>query len=132
MTTGGTLTEYAVPEEQSAPTDITTGPDGAMWFTESGTYQTSAQIGRITTDGHITEYAPHIRYYHDIASGPDGALWFTEGYLHYSIGRVATDGTVTFSQIPPTSSAGDITAGPGNSLWFTDGNGGIGRVQLSR
>src|SRR5258708_40122965 len=32
------------------PTGITSGPDGALWFTESG------RIGRITTDGSSTQY----------------------------------------------------------------------------
>jgi len=37
----GTITEFAAPNN---PTQITTGPDGNLWFTE----QIESQIGRIT------------------------------------------------------------------------------------
>ena len=36
MTTGGVVTNhFPVPTPGSEPSDITTGPDGALWFTES-------------------------------------------------------------------------------------------------
>src|SRR5262249_60494427 len=59
------------------PQIITTGPDGALWFTESNVNQ----IGRITTDG--TTIAEFLVPTADsgplgITTGPDGALWFTE------------------------------------------------------
>jgi virginiamycin B lyase len=43
------LTEYTIPTPGGQPTSITAGPDGALWFTESG----SNKIGRITTAGVI-------------------------------------------------------------------------------
>jgi hypothetical protein len=43
ITTGGTVTEYAVPSATSSPWGITAGPDGALWFTETG----GNRIGRI-------------------------------------------------------------------------------------
>jgi len=58
------------------PLGITSGPDGAIWFTEYN----GDRIGRITRDGHVTEFAvptpdagPNI-----ITAGPDNTLWFTE------------------------------------------------------
>ena len=48
-----TFTEYTIPTLGSQPTSIAAGPDGALWFTESG----SNKIGRITTAGVITEYS---------------------------------------------------------------------------
>src|SRR5262245_9098811 len=73
-----TLTEFTIPTANSAPVDITMGPDGAVWFTEA----LPGKIGRITLDGEIIEYqvplpanaAPGI---FGITAGPDGALWFT-------------------------------------------------------
>src|ERR1700729_2308089 len=69
-------TQYPVPTTQSDPHNITTGPDGNMWFVENNT----SKIGKITPSGEITEYnlptdhsAPT-----NITTGPDGALWFTE------------------------------------------------------
>jgi virginiamycin B lyase len=46
-----TFTEFQLPKS-SGPIDITTGPDGALWFTDG----TGLRVGRITTDGVITEF----------------------------------------------------------------------------
>src|SRR5258706_9319949 len=46
------ISEFAIPALQSGPGDIVAGPDGALWFTEGQ----SNQIGRITTNGTITEF----------------------------------------------------------------------------
>ena len=40
----GQITEYSMPTANSSAFGITSGPDGALWFTEQG----SNQIGRIT------------------------------------------------------------------------------------
>jgi virginiamycin B lyase len=72
-----TITEFAISTGNSGPTGITSGPDGAMWFTEA----TANKIGRISATGIITEYAlatPNSEPL-GITSGSDGALWFTEG-----------------------------------------------------
>ncbi len=71
------MTEFAIPTAGSGPQIITTGPDGALWFTEFDVNQ----IGRITTDG--TTIAEFLVPTADsgpqgITTGPDGALWFTE------------------------------------------------------
>ena len=49
MSTTGTFTEYSLGGTHQ-PWDITSGPDGALWFTEAG----SGEIGRITTAGVVT------------------------------------------------------------------------------
>jgi len=74
----------------------TTGPDGALWFTEANCVREQSsrcivgnKIGRITTAGAVTEFTipsdgsgPH-----SITTGPDGALWFTE-YYGNRVGRL--------------------------------------------
>src|SRR5260370_15663605 len=45
------FTEFQLPKG-SGPIDITTGSDGALWFTDG----TGLRVGRITTDGVITEF----------------------------------------------------------------------------
>src|SRR5205807_1097606 len=45
------ITEFALPTANSQPFWITSAPDGALWFTELNTQN----VGRITTDGTITE-----------------------------------------------------------------------------
>jgi virginiamycin B lyase len=68
---------------------ITTGPDGALWFTEPGPLTQNGKIGRITPSGTIREFplptpsgGPG-----GITVGLDGKLWFTE-MLSNKIGRL--------------------------------------------
>jgi hypothetical protein len=112
---GGDLTEFSLPAGSIA-TDITTGPDGALWFTENA----SNKIGRITTAGAIAEFpiptaGSGLR---GIITGPDGALWFTENVSN-KIGRITTAGVITEIPVPTPSSTG-ITAGPDGTVWFTE------------
>lgn len=76
ITTAGVVTEYPVPSG-NVPWQITAGPDGALWFSE--TY--SNNIGRMTTAGAVTEYPipTSDSWPQFITAGPDGELWFTEG-----------------------------------------------------
>jgi len=102
----------------SCPIDITTGPDGALWFTEF-----AGNIGRITTDGQLTEFpvagAPHL---FGITKGPGDALWFIAnccGDAHGKVGRITTGGQVSLFPVRRgTSPAPGITTGPDGNLWF--------------
>ena len=71
---------------------ITSGPDGALWFTNTGPGFNS--ISRMTTAGKVTNYYsdPSIDDPEGITAGPDGALWFTN-YGNNSIGRISTWGS---------------------------------------
>jgi virginiamycin B lyase len=127
-----TITEYSVPTSSSRPTEVTTGPDGALWFTE----ESGNAIGRVTTSGDFTQYslpnsdsAPY-----DIVTGPDGALWFTE-QTGDRIGRITTSGSISEYHIPTdyaTVSPEGITVGPDGNLWFTEASTGeIGQITTS-
>src|SRR5205807_993128 len=74
ITTGGTVTtEFALPIATNDPENIVTGPDGALYFTETG----GDKIGRITTAGAITEFTLQLSAVpSDITLGADGALFF--------------------------------------------------------
>jgi virginiamycin B lyase len=96
ITTSGSVTEYTLPSPGwphgggsippgNAPTAITAGPDGNLWFTE----QFPNKVARVTTSGSFTEYAiptgipvsqsiPSTSCPHGIAAGPGGYVWFTE------------------------------------------------------
>src|SRR5579862_1643518 len=93
------FTEYAVETigSYSYLTGITTGPDGALWFTE----YFGNNIGRITTTGVINKYpVPAVSGLPlGITLGPDGALWFTE-YGGNKIGRVSVEGIFKEYQVP--------------------------------
>jgi streptogramin lyase len=116
------FTEYPLPLQGSYAQDITTGPDGNLWFTEF-----NIGIGRITPQGVITEYAAFSPQ--DITAGPDGNLWFTSQNGN-TIGRITITGDETEYPIPtPASYPYGITAGPDGNLWFTEYNGDkIGRI----
>jgi RHS repeat-associated protein len=64
---------------------FTAGPDGALWFAEAS----GNRIGRITTDGTVTEIPIPTSGSNPLAitTGPDGNIWFTE-YQTGGIGRV--------------------------------------------
>jgi virginiamycin B lyase len=80
ITPQGSVTEFTVGIQPNAALDaITTGPDGALWFTEDGNHIAN-RIGRITTDGTVSEYAIPSYDHSDlsITAGTDGNVWFTE------------------------------------------------------
>jgi hypothetical protein len=104
------------------------GPDGALWFTDSGA---TNKIGRITTAGAMTEFTVGSGSLGGITVGPDGALWFASTLAGgNTIGRITTAGVATALPIP-----GDplnITTGPDGALWFTENKANsIGRLALT-
>lgn len=112
-----TFTEFTLPGPNSRPSAITTGPDGALWFTEA-----AGKVGRITLQGHITEFPiKDGGILHSIATGPDGALWFSE-FTSNKIGRIPTSATVDNLQLTefPVPGPLGITSGPDGALWFID------------
>jgi virginiamycin B lyase len=122
-----TVKQYPLPEFNQR-WRITTGPDGALWFTE-GPYDT---IGRITTSGVITHYWLPTKggYPYGITSGPDGALWFTMMSAQPFLGRITVGGLITEYTLPSTESGNiwsEIIAGLGD-LWTTRWCRGIDRV----
>jgi streptogramin lyase len=122
------ISEYPIPTSSAYAAHITTGSDGAMWFTESGSYK----IGRITTSGDITEYSVGRQMGPDeIISGPDGALWFTTN--SGLIGRITTSGDVSWHQVADINDdIHQIATATDGAMWFTDSrNDTIGRFTTS-
>jgi virginiamycin B lyase len=132
--------------ELRCPGGITTGPDGALWFTE----ELTSRIGRMTTAGTVTAEVPvplatstslpcsdpsFVGALDQIVAGPDGALWFTQPRDN-KIGRITTAGVLDppngFTVPLPDAQPEGITAGPDGNLWFTAANGlRIGRITTS-
>jgi virginiamycin B lyase len=131
-TDDGVWTAFTTPTQNSDPTEITKGPDGAIWFTENS----SGQIGRVDAQGRVEEFPlpdPNSSASY-ITSGPDGALWFTEFPKNVgNSGRISTDGHRTEYQTPTALSLPlGITVGPDGALWFTEQFGNnIGRITTS-
>ena len=100
----------------SDPVGITTGPDGALWFTNFRSHT----IGKVTTGGDVTLYhGKDISRPITITTGPDGALWFTNSGSD-TIGRITTDGTVTSIRDSAISGPRGITLGPDGAFWITN------------
>jgi virginiamycin B lyase len=136
------IDEYPLPTPGSCPGGITTGPDGALWFTEEGT----SRIGRMTTTGVVTNEFPvpttpsalpctdpaFVPPLDQITVGPDGALWFTQPRDN-KIGRITASGVLDPPDgypLPVANSQPEaITVGPDGNLWFTELLiNGIGRI----
>jgi streptogramin lyase len=124
----------------SRPLEITPGPDGNVWFTDSD----GNAIGRITPEGQITEFSDGMSTWTTtsspgpngpfaIVAGPDGNLWFTEP-ARALIGRITPSGAITeFSQgIGPGSNPMWITTGPDGNIWFTAASTAAGRGRVAR
>ena len=129
ITTGGTITEYALPTYARANA-ITLGANGVLYFTQqlndNGIVSPSVQasIGEITVNNgqvQISEVASLPNggsLPNSIVEGSDGNLWFTE---YYQIGTVTPAGQLTEYAIPNSDFLPDtITAGPDGNLWFTE------------
>jgi streptogramin lyase len=127
-----TVTNYPSLHDINFACDITTGPDGALWFTNLR----GNSIGRIATDGTITSYTDTgVSSPCAITAGPDGAVWFTNmaGSSSSSVGRITTAGTITIYGTgisnSNTANPGGIAVGPDGALWFTNpSHNSIGRI----
>jgi virginiamycin B lyase len=134
----GNITEFVVPTRFSQPSDIVSGPDGALWFTAPSGFP-DFFIGRVTTNGQFTGFAPDCDPQlgcsivpEGIASGPDGNLWFTEN-IRNAVAKLTPSGVFTFYTIPtPNAIPSGITVGPDGALWFGEfGVNKIGRIDVS-
>jgi virginiamycin B lyase len=139
----GTVVEYAGPETAplGEPSGITVAPDGSLWFAQTH----NNKIGRITTDGVITQFslpaASCTGLPFDlgceptgIAADKNGDIWFTEADAN-RIGRFHP-ATTTFTEYPlpqGSISPGGIALGSDKRIWFTfeqavGSRGGIGAI----
>jgi virginiamycin B lyase len=107
------LRKFPVPTPNAFPEEITVGPDRALWFTEG----IGGKIGRITTDGIITEFGSGLNSPRSIIDGPDGNVWFTLSFAPH-LGRITPGGEITF--FPTPNNPEHLTRGPGDTLLFSE------------
>ncbi|MCW2986696.1 MAG: hypothetical protein JWR63_4266 [Conexibacter sp.] len=118
----GTITNYPIPVA-STPYGMTTGPDGKIWFVDSGNAG-PASIGRMTTAGAITA-ADIIRFPDSTLGGTatlgaDGNMWVQQDS---HLAKVPVAATQTSDITSYTLSSGNggfasIASGPDGRLWF--------------
>lgn len=109
------------------PQQIMAGPDGNLWFTQ----RLEPLVGRITTDGTITQYAVGTFTSSIVAWNRD--LWLSDASAKRLL-RLTTDGKL-LGQITLPTTIGPITAmaiGPDGNLWLIEASGIIGRVAFPR
>jgi virginiamycin B lyase len=119
----GTITHYPIPVE-TTPYGITTGPDGKIWFVDSGNHVGGTFVGRMSTSGAIAAsdvvQLPSSKLGQAIAPGPDGNMWVAQSG---QIDKVPVGATLT-SEITPYALAhgsggfGSLVPGPDGRLWF--------------
>jgi virginiamycin B lyase len=109
------------------PKRITAGPDGNVFFVIEGSGD-NKQIGKITPDGTVTEYAsPNNLSLIGITAGPGGAIWAT------STGKVvkmppSDPSTGTAFNDDQIGSTSEITVGPDGNLWAGDATNGVVKI----
>jgi streptogramin lyase len=108
------ITEFPIGSIGNNLPNITSGPDGSLWFTEG-----TNKIGRITSTGVISEFPLPIEgsFPYDITPGSDGNIWFTE--TSNRIGRITTQGVITEYSIGDGIVTG-ITKGSDGNIWFAN------------
>ena len=94
ITASGTITQFAIPTANSAPTSIVARPDGNLWFT--GGIQREQNRTDHHGGGHYRVLVGSRKPARPagITAGVDGKLWFAE-QNNNAIGRITTSGTVT-------------------------------------
>ncbi len=126
------LQEFRVPTAGAGPDYITPGPDGNVWFTESG----ADNIAYITPSGNVTEIpnlvtdTPTDRV---IVTGPntddpnraDTSIYFSADTASGpaaspTIVELTPSGIVHQFSLPAVGSTGDLTLGPDGNIWFAE------------
>jgi virginiamycin B lyase len=141
VTPAGVVTAFSAGLRQAAiPDNITAGPDGTLWFTDS-----TGRIGRIDMTGAIEEFPVGHRIEGPgtfepppaIVAATDGALWFVLNSRQ--LVRMTPSGHVQIFT-PPQSLKPPITrhievesltglaAGPNGDVWFTRSSGTVARI----
>ena len=116
----------------NAPNDLTFGPDGALYFTDSGDWDPETKphpgyICKIETDGtaHILEALDPV-YPNGIVAEPDGAIVWVESYTRRVIRR-RLDGTkILLATLPENHVPDGLKIDESGKLWITSfSSGGI-------
>ena len=116
----GAVTTFDEALGAGSPNSITTGPDGALWWTNSISGDTDYLIRRqsVLPSGSPTAFDSEVIQPRSITTGPDGNLW----YLGFdTVARMTPAGVVTLFDMPDGTAVGrSLVAGPDGNLWWCD------------
>ena len=107
MDEGGHFTLFGPVTSPNNPSNITTGPDGNLWFVN----KFDNIIGRVTPSGVITEFTVPTANAQPqaITAGPDGNLYFTEPPINMIV-QITPNGV--FTDVQAIKPAGGSPAMP--------------------
>jgi streptogramin lyase len=130
--TAGTVTKYPIPVE-TTPRGVTVGPDGKIWFVDSGNHVGGTFVGRMATSGAIASsdvvQLPSSELGYTATPGPDGNMWVEQG-THIDkvpVGVSLTSEITPFALSAGVGEYGSIIPGPDGRLWF-DLNKQVGTI----
>jgi virginiamycin B lyase len=121
----GVITEYPIPVE-TTPYAIATGPEGKIWFVDSGNHTVgTASVGRMTTGGAIgageVVAFPNPDLGEGLTLGPDGNMWVVQdAHLDRVPPSVSATGQITayeYGSGAKTGGSGSIAIGSDGRLW---------------
>jgi streptogramin lyase len=137
VTPTGAVTLFPLPKQPPpvaffGTSNITTGPDGNLWFTQNLVFPPNieSRLARITPQGKFTGVLTGVFGSFDLpglAAGHDGNLWLTE-HQGCGLARVKPGGSFTTFPGGPTGCPWGIAAGPDGNVWYTSWAGLIARV----
>jgi virginiamycin B lyase len=113
---------HKIPTPNSEPYICVPGPDGCLWFCESG----ASKVGRLNpANGLFEEFAlrtPDAKPI-GITAGADGNVWFSETDAG-QIGRITPTGEITEFKQGITEGCRPLSiATRDNELWFSEAAG---------
>ena len=119
----GTITEYPIPVE-TTPYGIATGPEGKIWFVDSGNHVGGPSVGRMATSGAISSSdvvpLPSSNLGLAVTPGPDGNMWVEQdGQIQkVPVGVSLTSEISEYTLGSGTGGYGSVVPGPDGRLWF--------------
>jgi streptogramin lyase len=130
----GKIEEFPRPAGSFAE-DIVAGPDGNLWFTQTGS---DKGIVKLSPTGQVLdEFSAGLGASNqpvEIVAGHEGNLWFTDPGTVSGIGRITPSGEITeFKTGFGAGTPSGIAAGAEGDIWFTEigKTVGIGRITPS-
>lgn len=118
----GVITHYPTPKP-SSPYGVAVGPDGRIWWSESGN-AAAPGIGRMATDGSVVAPAPinlpAASLGGALAIGPDGNMWVQQDnhLAKVPVGVTQTSDITSYTLSSGTGGFSTIAAGPDGRLWY--------------
>jgi len=118
ISAGGGVSETVAPGPVQG---VTTGPDGATWFTYIDIANTRDAVGRLAPDGTVSTYplptVPGVGgNVGELVAAADGFLYARLVNEPYAV-RISTTGSMTYLDLPGRSD--DIIRGPDGAAWFS-------------